>query len=128
MLQSALRWLGREVYGSFVPLEGNGSLRGAEDYLSELWRTFPKRIALSHTLLCVAVMVLPCLTKSLRPLFLLNRSAKNHFASHLLRSRLYLFRLIAYGVKGHALVATLRTAAARDSLVESSSPAERQVG
>lgn len=103
-----LRSLGRAAYGLFLPYNDNAKLIGAAEYLPTLWRDFPLKVALSHTLLCLAVFFLPPLI--LRKPKLLNGltvSEKEQYATALLRSRIYLIRLIGYGVKGHALVSVL---------------------
>jgi hypothetical protein len=112
-----LRRLGREVYGGFVPVD-TSMLSGAEGYLPELWSEAPFRVALIHTLLAIVV--------SLFPLFLIGRPRRFGKLSQvnrlkmigkMMRSRFYLMRLIAYGVKGHALVAVLRKTEVQKAVV-----------
>lgn len=121
MLATLWRWLGGEVYGAFLPLHSH---QGAKDYLVDLWRTAPRRVALSHSLLCLIVCGLPpviLFTPKLLPS--LSAAEKERFVNRLLRSSFYWFRVIGYGVKSHALVAQLRYPAARAELKVSGAPA-----
>lgn len=116
MVSPLLRHLGRVSYGAFLPLE---DLSGAENYLVDVWKHFPRSVALAHTVLCLGVYFLPVFTY-LRPLSLLPSKARDQYVQELLNSRVYLFRLIGFGVKGHALVAILRVKNARESLAKTS--------
>ena len=111
MPKRLLRHFSFHVYFAFCPLDDDRAHRGAETYLIDLWRYFPKSVALSHTLLCIAVYFLPAFTfYPLRVLSRLPLSQRNIFVTRLLTSRIYFFRLVAYAVKGHALVAIFRDA------------------
>jgi len=118
MITYTLKWMGREVYGAFLPLDAPHKLVGAENYLPDIFRSTTFSVGASHTLLCVAVFFLPVFSRFLRPLGLLTREEKDRFVTRLLTSPLYLFRLIGYGVKGHALVAVLREPVARQAITK----------
>jgi hypothetical protein len=117
-----LRWLGRTVYGSLVPFPAE-HLTGAENYLVDLWRIAPKKIALVHTLLAILMYLSPPLIL-LTPHFLagLTPRQNNEFQARLIRSRFFLLRTITYGVRGHALVAILREPSARAWLLKKEQP------
>lgn len=115
--ETFLRGLGKEVYGGLVPLE-DSLLEGAAGYLPDLWNEAPLRIAMTHTVLAIMI--------SLLPLFLIGRPRRFGRLSagdrvkvmeKMMRSRFYLLRIVAYGVKGHALVAVLRKTESRQSVV-----------
>lgn len=108
-----LRWLGRGVYTGFVPINPSCT-QGAEEYLVDLWRSAPKRVAFVHTALALTVTLLPFLFLRRLKLFpSLLPKEQERMILKMMRSPIYLFRLIAYGVKGHALVAVLRHPQAR---------------
>ena len=114
--QSTLRWLSREVYGGLVPT--TEPLQGAETYLIDLWKRAPFRVAATHTALAIAVLVLPLFVLGKLRLFpQLSRADKAEMQKRMARSPRYLFRLIFYGVRGHALVASLRDPLGRKSLL-----------
>ncbi len=106
-MRSFLRWLGRAVYGTFVPLQG--PLEGAESYLETLWRDAPKRVALIHTLVAFMVMWLPPLViVKFKPLCFLSHGDRERFQQKMLHSKYYVIRMLALAVRGHALVSTFR--------------------
>jgi hypothetical protein len=116
-----LRWLGRSVYTPFVPVTSS-ACQGTERYLEDLWDHAPWRVALLHTFLALIVQCLPVLVLGRPVLFsMLSKPNQEKFQQRLFRSRWYALRLIGYGIKGHALVATLRDPKAREELLQPSS-------
>jgi hypothetical protein len=106
-VQKFLRWLGNHVYGAFFPVEG-GSV-GMERYLEDLWHEAPLSVALTHTMLAIFVQFSPILfIGRFALLSQLKLSERETLQKRILHSKWYLFRLIGYGVRGHAMVAALR--------------------
>lgn len=117
MVSSLLRRLARVSYGAFLPLDNEAKLEGASSYLTDAWKSLPPQVALAHTVLCAVVFFLPLfLFPYFRPLSILPSASRDQYVKELLTSKIYLFRLVGYGVKGHALVAILREPAAREAL------------
>jgi len=111
--QKLLAALGRAVYAGVVPVAVEYR-RGAETYLPELWAKAPWRVALTHTGLALVTLLLPPVVLRTPRLFsALPNSEKERMITTMMRSRIYLLRLIAFGVRGHALIAILRDEKAR---------------
>lgn len=107
-VRKLLRRLGSVVYGTFFPVPGQNL--GAERYLEDLWRDAPARVALVHTLLAVFVFFAPpFIVGKLRTLAGLSTNEHEDFQRHLLHSPFYFIRLAGYAVRGHAMVAALRS-------------------
>lgn len=104
-------WLGGEIYGSLFPVS---SLEGAQSYFLELWNRAPKKVALTQAILLLFMAVTPLILFGRLRLFpTLSRAEKESIWSRLQSSRVYALRLVAYGLRGHALMAILRDPAAR---------------
>jgi len=108
MKKQLLRWLGRNVYGTFVAMPSPLN-EGAETYLESLWLDAPRSVAAMHTLLAIVTMCLPPFLL-FKPKLLsgLGEGDRHSFVQRMMGSRLYPVRLMAYGVRGHALVAVFR--------------------
>jgi hypothetical protein len=125
-----LRWLGRTVYGTFLPLE-SAYLSGAENYLSDVWTVAPKRVALLHTLLATFFLFIPgIILRKFKLIFQLSQDDRELFQIKMIGSRSYLLRTMIYGIRGHALVAILRDPNAREHALtlESTHDTKQKVG
>lgn len=113
-----LHWLSLEIYPSFLPVYPEWG-NGAKTYLSDLWSDAPLKVALVQTILALIVLIMPMALLMKPKLF---SSLPIHDRSEVIRrmssSRIYLIRLIAYGVKGHATVAIMRDPLARNGLTK----------
>jgi hypothetical protein len=121
-LKKFLTWLGKEIYLGFVPVDPALS-RGAENYLVDLWAQAPRSVAVIHTTLALIVWMLPIVVLKRPVLFhQLSTPDQEKMIRRMKTSRIYLIRLIAYGVKGHALVAVFREPSARRQLLQPVAP------
>lgn len=111
----ARRWAGG-VYAGFVPVSAD-TPDGAADFLDDLWRVAPARVALAATG--------GALLFSLSPPFLIGRLRLFHQLDEAERERLleramtlrpYPLRLWFFGVKSMALLAVLRDERCRETL------------
>ncbi len=111
-----------------MPLEGK-CVEGAQNYLVDVWRDAPLRAALVHTALAWILLFLPLLILRKPKLFSgLSRSDQKLMQERMMHSRWYLLRMTAYGVRGHALVATLRDKEARAFFLRVPKPLKKAVG
>ncbi|MBI4404376.1 MAG: hypothetical protein HY537_09460 [Deltaproteobacteria bacterium] len=111
-----LKWLGISVYGAFVPVPDT---RGAGSYLVDLWKHAPSHVAAAHTIAALIILFLPPLMIGKLSLFsALPRRDKDRMLEKLIHSKHFWFRMIAYGVRGHAMVATFRFPETKSCLKE----------
>lgn len=95
-------------------------------YLCDLWKIAPKRVAFAHTVLAlIPLFIGPFLLKKpcLYPALALEQ--KEQIQHKLMFSKWYLLRLVAYGLRGHALVATLRDEKVRTKILQDSPLTQR---
>jgi choline dehydrogenase-like flavoprotein len=87
-----------------------------ERYLEDMWREAPARAAAALT--AAAILVAAWVRLSVFSVFRADsESRRTDPARRLLDSRFYPVRLLAYALRGHALVAALRDPAARQALL-----------
>ena len=87
------------------------------NYLGDLWQHAPRRVALTHTLLAIFVCLTPLLFGRFRLLPWLAPAEQQELLGRLLRARNYFLRMIAFALRGHALMAALRDAELRVQLL-----------
>jgi choline dehydrogenase-like flavoprotein len=113
-LRLALRWLSRAVYGGCLPGGAEPAGAGVERYLEDLWRDAPWPVALGHTLTALMMCAAPlALGHGLRPFPALTADEQGTLLARLLQHPWYPARLLAFTVRGNALVAALRDPHAR---------------
>jgi len=110
MVQRLLNHLSENVYLAFFP--SDFGISGAQTYLWELKSRVPMKAFLIQVVLALFVYLAPVLYLEL-PLPLLAVKRKELILRKLMNSRIYLFRLIAFAVKSHALMAVFREPDAR---------------
>ena len=100
---------------------------GAETYLVDLWTKAPRKVALTQTALAILLLLSPFYVQGKLLLYCwLSEKNKEKLQSAMTHSRFYFIRLVLYGIKGHALVATFRDPSARSSYLRRSLSFEKE--
>ncbi len=119
-----LRWLGGGIYPALSLRSRPEARRAAEQHFERLWRQAPPVVALVHTLIALAICLLPpFLLGRFRPFSSLAPADQDRMVRRMLGSRLFLLRLLAYAARGQAMVAVLKDPEVRRAVL----PAEIEV-
>ncbi len=112
-LRPALRRVGRDVYGAFLPTPDD-AMDGADRFLEDLWNDAPPLVALGYTVATAAVWASPfLLLRSRGGIDRLSAADREALLDDLASSRFYVVRGVATATRAAALMAILRDPKAR---------------
>ena len=117
-MRRLLGWLAGRTYPAFLPSPATFSSPSGRNYLIDLWRDAPRRVAWAQTLMVCLLFFLPMLLRYRLAFFpYLKDAEKEDFLSRLMRSRFYFLRIFVYALKAQALCALLRDPAVRAEIL-----------